>query len=167
MAIKEAELSDIPKIVDLWIEFMKEHDNIIFNENPGLKEFEIKDKNIDKSYWEFLKFHIESPDGAVFIAKENKEIAGYTLIFIKDEIPIYKNKKIGYISDLFVKKDFRSRALSSKLRDESIKWFEGKGIEFIALSMYPSNKLAHSIYKGWGFIDYKMEMRKKINNKNI
>lgn len=37
MVIKEANLSDVSQIVDLWIEFMKEHDNIIINENPNEK----------------------------------------------------------------------------------------------------------------------------------
>ena len=46
MIIKEANLEDIPKITELWIEFMKEHDNIITNQNPELKEVEIKDNNM-------------------------------------------------------------------------------------------------------------------------
>lgn len=162
MIIKEANLSDVPRIVDLWIEFMKEHDNIIINENPKLKEFEIKDNNMGGSYKEFLNSHIESKDGAVFIAENNGEIVGYALIFIKDEIPIYKNKKIGCASDLYVKKNFRNKGVSSKLRDKSIEWFKEKGIKFLSAPMYPDNKFVHSLFKKWGFFDYKIEMRKKI-----
>lgn len=88
MIIKEGNLDYIPKIVDLWIEFMNEHDEIIINENSELKDFEIKDENMGDSYGEFLKQNIESEDGIVFIAEENGDIVGYTLIFIKDEIPI-------------------------------------------------------------------------------
>ena len=162
MIIKEANLSDVPKIADLWIEFMKEHDNIIINENPKLKEFEIKDNNRDGSYKEFLNSHMESKDGTVFIAENNGEIVGYALIFIKDEIPIYKNKKIGCASDLYVKKNFRNKGISSKLRDKSIEWFKEKGIKFLSTPMYPDNKFVHSLFKKWGFFDYKIEMRKKI-----
>lgn len=162
MIIKKANSEDIPKIVDLWLEFMKEHDKIIINENSLLKEYEIKDENMGDSYSEFLKTHIESEEGVVFTAEENGEIIGYALIFIKDEIPIYKNKKIGIISDLYVKKDFRNHGISSKLKDKSIGWFKEKGIKFISAPLYPDNKFTHSLTKKWGFIDYKVEMRKKI-----
>lgn len=162
MIIKVANSEHIPKIVDLWIEFMKEHDEIIINENSELKEFEIKDKNIGDAYSKFLKSNIESENCAIFIAEENGDIVGYTLIFIKDEIPIYKNKKIGVISDLYVKKDFRGRGISSKLMESSMEWFKEKGIKFISAPLYPTNKFAHSLTKKWGFVDYKVEVRKKI-----
>lgn len=160
--LKEANLDDVPKIVDLWVEFMEEHDNIIVNENPKLKEFEIKENNMGESYKEFLKFHINSSEGTVFIAEENGEIIGYALIFIKDEIPIYQNKKIGVASDLYVKKNFRNKGISSELGDKSFAWFKEKGINFVSAPMYPDNKFAHSLFKKWGFFDYKIEMRKKI-----
>ena len=162
MIIKEANSEQISKIIDLWIEFMKEHDEIIINENSELKEFEIKDENMGDAYSKFLKSHIESEDGVVFIAEENGEIVGYTLIFIKDEIPIYKNKKIGYISDLYVKKDFRNKGISSRLMDKSMEWFKEKKIKFISAPLYSDNKFAHSLCKKWGFVDYKVEVRKKI-----
>ena len=162
MTIKEAEVSDVSSIVKLWIEFMNEHDKIVISENSELQEFEVKEDNMEKSYEEFLKSHIDSPDGTIFIALEDNIIIGYTLIFIKDEIPIYKNKKIGYISDLYVKRDYRTKAISSELKDKSFEWFKGKGIKFIAVPLYPDNKHAHSVYKKWGFFDYKVEMRKKI-----
>jgi GNAT superfamily N-acetyltransferase len=162
MIIEEAKIEDVPRIVQLWLEFMKEHDEIIIKENSELSECEIKDGNMGEKYREFLISHIESKDGAVFIAKENNEIVGYCLIFIKDEIPIYKNKKIGCASDLYVKKNFRNQGISSKLGDKSIKWFKEKRIKFVSAPMYPDNRFAHSIFKKWGFFDYKVEMRKKV-----
>lgn len=162
MIIKKATLGDVPKIVDLWIEFMEEHDYIIISENSNLRGYEIKDKEMKKTQRKFLKSHIKSTKGDVFIAEENGGVVGYTLIFIKDEIPIYKNKKIGYISDLYVKKGFRNRGISSKFKDKSMEWFKKRGVRFIAVPVYPANKLAHSVYKNWGFLDYKLEMRKKI-----
>lgn len=162
MIIKEAQLKQIPEIVKLWKEFMIEHDEIIITENPKLQELEIKDSQMETSYLEFLKLQLKSAKGTVFIAEENNKIVGYTLILIKDEIPIYQNKKIGCISDLYVKKNFRNRGLSSRLKDKSIEWFKEKGIKFVSVPLYPDNKFAHSLYQRWGFFDYKLEMRKKI-----
>ena len=162
MIITEAKLDDVLSIVNLWTEFMKEHDNIVISENPKLEDFQAKDENMEKNYEDFLKSTIESSDGKVFLALDNDEIAGFTLISIKDEIPIYKNKKIGRINDLYVKKGHRGRAISSALKDRSLEWFKSKGINSVSIPMYPDNKHAHSVYKKWGFFDYKVEMRKKI-----
>ena len=42
MIIRRASLDNVEKIVDLWIEFMNEHDKTIIKENPLLFDFEKK-----------------------------------------------------------------------------------------------------------------------------
>ena len=84
------------------------------------------------------------------------------MVFIKDNIPIFELKELGYFSDLYVKKQFRKLGISSKLRDEAIKWFKKKKMKYISIALYPDNKFAHSVYKKWGFMDYHIEMRREI-----
>lgn len=162
MRIEEAKPEHIPKLVDMWLEFMKELDSNIISANPELREHEIKDEKMGESYRKFLESKIGSENGTVFIAREGSELAGYTLIFIKDEIPIYKNKKLGYVSDIYVKKEFRNMAISSALMEKATEWFRKKGMNFVAIPVSPDNKIAYAIYKKWGFIDYRIDMRKKI-----
>ena len=160
--MRAATARDIPAIVTIWEEFMKDHDAMLIKENPILKPYLYKNKNASNNYKKFVQKHIKSKNGIVYIAEIDGKIAGYTLIFIKDEIPIFKIKKTGFGSDLFVKKEFRGRNISSKLSSIAIKWLKGKAIKCLSLTLYSDNKLAHSIYKKWGFIDYKIEMRKFI-----
>jgi len=162
ITIREANLKDVPQIVELWIKFMGEHDEIVIHGNPEFKEHVAKDTSVGESYRIFLQSHIESTEGVVFMAMKESAIIGYILIFIKDEIPIYKNKRLGYIGDLYIKKDFRSQGLSSKLKDKSLEWFKKKEVKFIAVPVSPSNKQAYSVYKKWGFLDYTIEMRREI-----
>lgn len=162
MLIRESTQRDIPKIVDLWVKFMEEHDTLIIGENPALKDFELKDAKMAESYGKFLAQNIGSKNGAVFLAEESGNIAGYTLVYVKDEIPIYQNKKLGYISDLYVREKFRHKAISSALKNKALEWFRERGIIFVSIAVSPDNKLAHSIYRKWGFMDYKTDMRKKI-----
>lgn len=161
MKIEEANVGHVPELVDMWLGFMKELDETIIGKNPKLLEHEIKDEKMGESYRKFLESKIGSENGTVFIAREGRELAGYTLIFIKDEIPIYKNKKLGYISDLYVKKAFRKMNMSSALMEKATEWFRKKGMTFIAIPVSHDNKIAYAIYKKWGFIDYKIDMRKK------
>ena len=162
MIIKEANLDDADEILDIWEDFMDEHTIIVTNENPELKEYLEFDPNRRNIYRKFLESHMKSQDGAVFIAEDNGKIAGYVMIYIKDEIPVFKNKKIGYCSDLFIKKSHRNKSISSKLKNKVMEWFEHKGIKVISLATFYDNKNARAIYNKWGFFDYKVEMRRKI-----
>ena len=160
--ISKATAKDIPFIVEIWEEFMQEHDEILVKENPKLESYLTKNKDAPKNYKKFVQKHIKSKNGVVYMAEVDGTTVGYTLMFVKDEIPIFKIKKIGFGSDLYVKKGFRGMNVSSKLSAQSIKWLKKKGIKCVSLTLYNDNKLAHSIYKKWGFFDYKIEMRKLI-----
>ncbi len=162
-SIRKIRLKDVGKITALWLDFMKEHDEIVLAENPSLKNFIKKDSNISKGYKEFLAKLVRSKNSTALIATDNKEIIGYLLIEIGKEIPIYKHKKIGHIYDLYVIPKYRAQKVSSKLKKEAFKWLKEKKIKFASIPLFTDNKKARSIYKKWGFTEYKLEMRKKIH----
>lgn len=162
MQIRKANISDIKTIVDVWEGFLNEHDGIVIARNPRLKEMNLRNNDARSMYEKFLLSNIESENGIVLIAEEDGQTAGYSLGLIKDEIPIFEIKQYGYISDLYVKKEFRGKGVSSKLKDEMISWFKSKGVEYASVGFYADNRGAHEIYEKWGFFDYKIEARKKI-----
>jgi len=162
LIIRKAKLKDVSVIVKLWKDFMKYHDDIIIKENPEIKPHLIKKKNAVNVFKKFIQKNIRSKNAVVFIAEVNGKHAGYSLNFIKDNNPIFKLEKIGHVSDLFVKKEFRGMKISSKFKNEAKKWFKKKGIKHMEIVVYKDNKYAHSIYERWGFFDHKIEMRKNI-----
>ncbi|MEW6295223.1 MAG: GNAT family N-acetyltransferase [Candidatus Diapherotrites archaeon] len=159
--IRRANLDDAKKIVGLWKEFM-EYLNDLLKRNPKLKPWIELKKNSHSIFRKFLKKNLKSKNSAVFLAEMDGMPAGYTLIFIKENIPIYKLEKFGYISDLFVKKEFRGKNISSKLKEKAIEWFKKKGLKHASIALWSDNTKAHSIYKKWGFFDQHIEMRKKL-----
>lgn len=162
LSIRKASLKDIPTIVNMWKEFMAFYKNTIIKQDPKLKPYLRKKKNIESIFKKFVEKHIHSKNGMVHIAEVDSKPVGYSVTFIKHNFPFFYLKKIGYISEIFVKKKFRGMEISSKLKDKAIKWFREKKIKYISIAVYDDNKLAHSIYKKWGFFDYYTDMRKKI-----
>lgn len=160
--IRKATLKDVSLIVDLWKEFMKVHDKIVLQKNKKLVPYNKRLNNAHLIYKKFVAENLTSGKGAVFIAEVDKEVAGYSLIFIKDNIPVFELKRYGYFSDLYVRKEFRRKGISSQLVKRGIKWFKKKGIKHVSIALYSDNEYAHSIYKKWGFFDYHVDMRKKI-----
>ncbi|PIN76839.1 hypothetical protein COV17_00755 [Candidatus Woesearchaeota archaeon CG10_big_fil_rev_8_21_14_0_10_36_11] len=160
--IRKASLNNFSIIISLWKEFMKNHDEIVIKKNKTLKDYIARKKAAQNNYKKFVEEHIKSGIGVVYIAEINDSPVGFTLTYIKDEIPIFKIEKIGYVSDLFVKEEFRGMGISSKLMEKSIQWLTKKNIRHVSLGLYSDNEIAHTIYKKWDFFDYKIEMRKKI-----
>lgn len=141
---------------------MEEHDKIILMKNPKLKPYLKRKDNSQDIMKEFIQKNIKSKNAVVYIAEIEGKLVGYCLICIKDNIAIFNLKKIGYISDLFVKKGYRGKGISSEFMDAASKWLKNRKINHISLVVKKDNKSAYSIYKKWGFLDYHIEMRKRL-----
>jgi len=162
ITIRKATLKDASLIAELFDEFMKYHDEIVIPSDSRLIPHVAKKKNAKSLFKKFAIKNIKSNKSRLNIAEVDGKPAGYSLIYIKDNIPIFTLEKLGYFADLFVKKEFRGMGISSKFKDEAIKWFKKKGMKYASIAVYPQNEHAHSIYKNWGFFDFHVEMRKKI-----
>jgi GNAT superfamily N-acetyltransferase len=162
MKIRKARLSDVPGIIELWFEFMKEHGGIVRRGNPKLKPYTILRKDAKEEFKPFVKKNIRSRNGGVVVAEEDGRLVGYTLFFIKKGPSVYTEKVFGYISDMFVKKGSREKRISSLLREEALRFFRKKGIKHSSLVVSPTNSRAREVYKKWGFQEYHIEMRKPI-----
>ena len=162
ITIRTAKLKEAGLITDMWKEFMKYHDEILAKKNPKLKPYLIKKKNAPQNFKAFIQKNIRSRNAVVHIAEIDGKAAGYHLSYIKPIIPVFKLDKIGYMADLFVKKEFRGLGISSRFKEEAFKWFKKKGMKHASIAVYFDNTGPHSIYKKWGFMDYHVEMRKKL-----
>jgi GNAT superfamily N-acetyltransferase len=162
MIIRKATLKDVSKIVNMWKDFMKYHDEVVVKKNPKTKPHLVKKKDAAKRFRKYIKTKIRSRNATIHIAEIDEKAVGYSLVYIESTVPIFKVDKIGRIGDLYVKKEFRGRGISSRFKEEAVKWFKKKGMKYMSIQVYTDNKFAHSIYKHWGFFDYHLEMRRKI-----
>jgi len=160
--IRKAKLKEVPEIVKLWKEFMKDHREIINSRTKYFTVYQEMKKSAPDNFKSYVSRNIRSKNGTVFVAEDNGKLAGYSLIIIKKNIPIFKVEKYGYINDLFVKKAYRRQKIASQFKELAIKWFKDKGIKHAGITVHTNNPKAHAIYNKWGFRDFHQELRKKI-----
>ena len=110
----------------------------------------------------YIKGRIYSKNDAIFIAEYKGKPVGHMIISIKKNFPIFEMEYYGRINTVFIKKEFRGKGISSKLKDESVKWFKRKGINRISLNVFPDNKIAIGAYEKWGLSLSLLEMRMTI-----
>jgi GNAT superfamily N-acetyltransferase len=162
MIIRKAKLSDAPAILELWKEFIKYHSEVLIKKEKRLIPHLKNKKDAPELFLKYVKKCIRSKNYLINVAEDGNKLIGYSLLQIRNTIPIFKIEKTGHFCDLFVKKEYRGKKISSKFKEEAIKWFEKKGVKYLSIQVYPGNEHAHNIYKNWGFFDYHIEMRRKI-----
>lgn len=162
MMIRKARLKDVPAIVNMWKEFMKEHDRIVVDGNPVLKEHVAKKDMPERLFRDYVRKNIRSKNSIIFIADDNGRPIGYNMNHIRANIPVFRIERLGLIGDLFVKKEYRGTKIASMFKDHAFRWFKGKGLKYAVIEVSEPNSHAHSVYRKWGFADHRIEMRKKI-----
>lgn len=161
ITIRKAGLKDAHAITELWKEFMRNIDEIMDLDPKEKQAFSMKD-NAPELFKKFLIKNIRSVNAGVFIAEVDGKIAGYSLAYIEKNIPVFILKRIGYISDLFVRKEYRGTGVSSRLKDETIGFFRERGIRHLKILVPETDHHARSIYKKWGFYDCLRDVRTDI-----
>lgn len=104
---------------------------------------------INKEFDEYLK------KGTIVLAVESDIIIGY----LAGEIDKSLYENVGYISEVFVKKEYRGKKISTKLKDKFLEFLKKRGINICRIDVNPDNPAQES-YKKWGFkIDkYRMSL---------
>jgi GNAT superfamily N-acetyltransferase len=160
--IRKANVKDADMLMEMWKEFTQVHDEIVIRKNSRIKPHIDLDKNAYNTFKRFIKKQIISKYALVSIAEVDGKPAGYTLSFIKKNIPVYAVERLGYIVDMYVKKEYCGLGISSKLKDEVIEWCKKEGVKYIALTVFYDNEHARKVYEKWGFFNHSIEMRKEI-----
>ena len=160
--IRRAKVKDINIILNFEKELLNSAVDLIKKYHPQ----HLIDINLRSDYKEiiikYIRGRIFSKNDAMFISELNGKPVGHMIISIKKSFPIFEMEYYGRINTVYIKKEFRGKGISSKLKDEAIKWFKSKNINRISLNVNPDNKQALEAYKKWGLTLSLLEMRMTI-----
>ena len=119
-------------------------------------------KDTKKKYLEFLKIDLERQWRAIFVAVENKKIVGMIIGKRYNAISISKYKRKGYMSNLYINKNYRKKGIGKKLMLHTLKWLKKQGVEHVSLEIHTKNLVAQEVARKIGFKDYTIKMTKNI-----
>jgi len=160
--IRKAKLKDITQILNFENDLFNSAHEIMNKFTPDhFIDFKLRG-DYEEKLLKYIKGRIYSKNDAIFIAEYKGKPVGHMIISIKKNFPIFQMEYYGRINTVFIKKEFRGRGISSKLKDEAVKWFKKKGISRISLNVFPDNKIAIDAYEKWGLSLSLLEMRMTI-----
>lgn len=157
MKIRKATKKDIPKILVLAERFLEEYQTIM--------KIKAKDSvaRATKGKKKIFEKDLSSGNGAIFLAEEGGKQLGY--VFVLTFFPWaekFKKHSPGFISDLYVKKEYRKKGVGIKLIKEAEKWLKSKGKKDIALDVGTYNRSAINLYNKLKYKDKTIRMWRKL-----
>ncbi|MEE8418648.1 MAG: GNAT family N-acetyltransferase, partial [Dehalococcoidales bacterium] len=116
MEIIKATEKHIPEILELWIEFMKHHEEIdprfpMRAEAPA--NFEIH-----------IRKQMEAEDTLVLAALDEGGTVGFAVANIASYPPIFEFEKYGAIDSITVETRSRRKGIGDQLMDKIYEWFD-------------------------------------------
>lgn len=150
--IRQANLEDIDKLSILRVKHQKAE---------GKEEYNCNDIILQKNAKLFLNRHLNN-DYFCFVKEINNEIIATCAIQIIEYLPLYTNLsgKIGYISNVYTKEEFRNKGIQKELMKECIDFLKSRNISIAELGT--SNPIAIHLYKKFGFYHNKNAMKSNL-----
>lgn len=106
--------------------------------------------DISEKYERWLPIRADDPHSAFFVAAD-PDILGFIVGEVLDEIPIYKTTRFGFIHDMYVLPQARSRGIGKALVFAAIEKFESLGVRQIRLDTATANESARRLFESCGF----------------
>jgi ribosomal protein S18 acetylase RimI-like enzyme len=143
----EATKQDIPKIIELWKEFIDFHRA----RDPFFSRSEQGPDNFGK----FIQENLLKEDAVVFVAETNGEVVAFILATIQNHPPAFEIKQYGLVNDLAVASAYRRSGIGKHLFNMAKDWFIKKGMKRIEIEVALTNEISTSFWKKMNFKPYK------------
>jgi len=101
----------------------------------------------------YLSGIIENPKADFLLATVgDEEVVGFSLIFEKEtgDISCLKKCRYGYIQDFVVTAGHRNKGYGAALLDASKEWARERGLDYLRLSVFPTNEGGIRFYSRHG-----------------
>jgi ribosomal protein S18 acetylase RimI-like enzyme len=149
--IEEAKRKDLNSIVKLGMALAEYH--------RKFDEYYKSGKERKKEFKKLLLKKSGKRNFKVLVAKDKNKILAYGIASIEKPALYAKPKKIGKLTNLYVKERYRKRGIGKQIFDEFLEWFKSRDIKHIELSVDARNQIAISAYKKYGFFEFQKKMR--------
>jgi ribosomal protein S18 acetylase RimI-like enzyme len=144
---REATKQDIPKIIELWKEFIDFH--------KAKDPFFSRTKEGPENFGKFILENLHKDDAIVYVAETNGEVVAYILATIQSYPPVFEIKRYGLINDLAVTSTYRRSGIGEHLFDIAKDWFDKKGMKRVEIEVAVTNEVSTSFWRKMGLSPYK------------
>jgi ribosomal protein S18 acetylase RimI-like enzyme len=157
--IEKANSKDVDAIVNL--EMMLTDEMVILDP----KNVKIKPRaELEKGCHNWIRSSIKKKNWLILKAVADEKIVGFLAGELREGVPIYKNKLVGEINDIYILPKYRRKGVCSALISECKNWLKNKKADEMTIELLSLNLPAIKSYEKCGFVEYRKKMKKFVNN---
>ena len=134
-------------MVDLWQELADHHRELSPLFEPAEDSRETWSKYLAKKFSE--------KSTKLFVAAEDHHLVGFMLCMLSPNAPIFKERTIGLISDVYVRPERRRKGITREMLRAALKWFHKNKCKTVSLTVAAANFEARAV---WGQLGFKPHM---------
>ena len=144
MEVRETHESELTRLVnECWKPFATEMDAV--DRSNALAE------NAAEKQLAYCESRLTNESSNIYVAAENGNLVGYIALDWRDAAPIFERDGSMYITELYVKEDYRSQGIGSELIERGEQWAIKQGIDRVSLTVNQSNGSAQDLYRTSGY----------------
>jgi ribosomal protein S18 acetylase RimI-like enzyme len=156
ITIRDAREDDLEGVLDLWEQLAEHHE--MLSDSFSLAS------DSKKRWSKYLREKFDEISTKLIVSEEDGEIVGFMLCMLEPNVPVYKDRKLGVISDVYVKQERRRKGLAKKMLDVAIAWFKKNKVRTVRLNVAAANLEARAAWRMLGFdalmIDKRLDVDK-------
>ncbi len=149
--IRNARRGDADMLVQLWLEMMDQHAlwdaRFRFGEGAS-REFQRR-----------ITGMIRSPRACVLVAEVQGRVVGFATGELTSRPETYPDGSYGFISELFVREEYRNRGIGTALVQQVLEWMRKRGVTVVELLAAERNADGRAFWEHLGFEAFLRLMR--------
>lgn len=154
MLIRRATPTDLPHIVDLWVEFVDFH--------AEREPFFTRVPDADRLYSAHLSANINNPNWLVLVVELDDALVGFGNVILTSYPDFLGGQRYGYVDDVAVTASQRGKGIGQALYQHMETWLHEHGVHRAELSVIAGNALGHNFWKKQGFEPFISLMAKEL-----
>jgi len=155
ITIRDAREDDLDGVSRLWGQLADHHE--------GLSDHFLLAPDSKKRWSKYLNEKFEEISTKLVVAEEDGEIVAFMLCMLEPNHPIFKERKIGVISDVYVKQQRRRKGLAKKMLDVAVAWFKKNKVRTVRLNVAAANLEARAAWHMLGFDPLMIDKRLNLD----
>jgi ribosomal protein S18 acetylase RimI-like enzyme len=106
---------------------------------------------------------LRDPDTRLLVATEGTQVLGFLVARVEHPAPMFAGEFYGFVSDSYVRPEYRRKGITTALFNKAIRWFANQGVNELQLDVYNRNTAAYEYWAKRGFRSLKTRMVRAID----
>jgi ribosomal protein S18 acetylase RimI-like enzyme len=156
VALRDAREDDLEAVDGLWEQLARHHEQLS-------DRFSLSSDS-KKKWSKYLREKFAEISTKLIVAEEEGDIVAFMLCLLEPNTPVYRERKIGVISDVYVKQERRRKGLAKKMLDIAVEWFKKNKVVTVRLNVAADNLEARAAWRMIGFEPVMIDKRLDLEN---